>query len=234
MPRLSSSLGKPQRKISMPKKKSPKFPKTKELVRIAVNDGMTQIQIANLCRTQQGQVSKWKTGTALATRQQLEPLLELYGEKLRRTSFKLYQTEYLPPQPAQFARVEGKLILREKFRGIAGSKSLSAVRISVHDQKKDGFIVAVEVTSADYPNPSNRNWDRPLITDRHAEWFLFNGIDGIKRHALESLVAWSMAFGHSGNSAKFPGLRQLPFLLREALLNHGFELKDIEDFKVPV
>ena len=178
----------------MPKKKSPKFPKTKELVRIAVNDGMTQIEIANLCRTQQSQVSKWKAGAALATRQQLEPLLASYGEKLRRTSFKLYQTQHLPSRPAQFARVEGKLILREKFRGKEDRQLPKALRLSVHDQKTDGLILAIELTNADYPNPSKRNWDRPLITDRHAEWFLNTGFDGIMRHTLESILAWSINF----------------------------------------
>lgn len=215
-------------------KKSDRFPSTKELVRIALNDGMTQIQIAQLCRTQQGQVSKWNSGTALATRQQLKPLLERYGEKLRRTSFKLYQTRHQPSQPAQFARVEGKLILREKFRGTGGANSPTALRISVHDQKKAGFVVVIEVTFAGFPSPSNKSWTGPLITERHAAWFLDGGAKGITKHTLESLMTWSRDLGHNRIFEEFPGLPQLPFLLTEALLNHGFDVKDIEEFKTPV
>ena len=215
-------------------KKSDRFPSTKELVRIALNDGMTQLQIAQLCRTQQGQVSKWKSGIALATRQQLKPLLERYGEKLRRTSFKLYQTRHQPSQPSQFARVEGKLILREKFRGTGDQKSPTALRISVHDQNKAGFVLIIEFTNAGFPDPANKSWNRPMITDRHAAWFLTDGTKGIMKLTLDSLISWSRDWGHSEYSKQFPGLRQLPFLLTEALLNHGFDVKDIEEFKTPV
>ena len=215
-------------------KKSDRFPSTKELVRIALNDGMNQIEIAQLCRTRQGQVSKWKSGNALATRQQLKPLLERYGEKLRRTSFKVYQTRHQPSQPAQFARVEGKLILREKFRGIGDQKSPTALRISIHDQKEAGFVLVIEVTNAGFPDPARKSWTRPMITDRHAAWFLNDGTKGIRRHTLESLVSWSRDWGHGEYCKQFPGLPQLPFLLTEALLNHGFNVKDIEEFKTPV
>lgn len=215
-------------------KKSDRFSSTKELVRIALNDGMTQIEIAQLCRTQQGQVSKWKSGIALATRQQLKPLLERYGEKLRRTSFKLYQTRHQPSQPAQFARVEGKLILREKFRGIGGGNSPTALRISIHDQKKAGFVLVIEVTNAGFPDPAHKSWTRPMVTDRHAAWFLTDGTKGIMNLTLDSLISWSRDWGHSEYSKQFPGLPQLPFLLMEALLNHGFDVKDIEEFKTPV
>ena len=95
-------------------RKSDRFPNTKDLVRIALNDGMTQIEIARRCRSQQSQISKWKSGQLLAERQQLQPLLELYGEKLRRISLKLYQTKHQSEQPARFLRVEGKLVLREQ------------------------------------------------------------------------------------------------------------------------
>ena len=53
-------------------------------------------------------------------------------------------------------------------------------------------------------------------------------------HTLESLVSWSKKCGHDDEFSKqLPGLPQLPFLLTEALLNHGFSVKDIVDFKTP-
>jgi len=73
-----------------------------------------------------------------------------------------------------------------------------------------------------------------MITDRHAAWFLTDGTKGIMKLTLDSLISWSRDWGHSEYSKQFPGLRQLPFLLTEALLNHGFDVKDIEEFKTPV
>lgn len=215
-------------------KKSDMFTNTKDLVRIALNDGMTQIEIANRCRSQQSQVSKWKSGERLATRQQLQPLLERYGERLRRISFKLYQTKHLPDQPAKFVKVEGKLILREKFRGTGEPKFPAALRVSVHDQKSGGFAVVAEVTEARFPYPTKKDWTTPLITDRHAAWFLDNGLVDIAMHDISGLISWSNSAGHGKTSDRFPGLGQLPFLVTEALLNHGFKPESVESFKIPV
>lgn len=215
-----------------------KFPQTKELVRIALNDGMTQSEIARMCRTQQSQVSKWKSGERLATRDQVRELVKLYGDKLRRVPFKLYQTRGNPGEFEQFARVEGKLILREKFLARFDPQenshgNVSALRISVHHQKDEVFVVAVENTCAPVPGPGLRH-QVPTITDRHASWFL-NGTleEAIKERNIDELLNWVNSLGRSKTIEIFPGLFQLPFLVAEALLNHGFKLKGIVEFKVP-
>lgn len=67
-----------------------KFKWTKELVHIALNDGMTQEEIARVCRTQQSVVSSWKNGKNKATEQQLGELLRRYGARLNRTTARVY------------------------------------------------------------------------------------------------------------------------------------------------
>lgn len=67
-----------------------KFKHTRELIKIALDDGMTQEDIARLCRTQQSVVSGWKKGTSKALVQQIEPLLQRYGARLRRTTARVY------------------------------------------------------------------------------------------------------------------------------------------------
>ena len=67
-----------------------KFKWTKELVHIALNDGMTQEEIARVCRTQQSVVSSWKSGKNKATEQQLAELLRRYGARLNRTTARIY------------------------------------------------------------------------------------------------------------------------------------------------
>lgn len=216
------------------KPKKDLFPQTKELIRIALNDGMTQIEIGRICRVGQPQVSKWKSGN-LATRQQMKPLLERYGEKLRRVSFKLYQTRGMPDEPARYVRVEGKLILREKFRQLQRQNGPTALRISVHHQANERFALVIEVTNAPYPEPGRRASVEPLISDRHAAWFLDGPVkDAVKVFEIEKLRNWSRDIGCSGLAQKFPAVSQLPFLITEALMNHGFKLDDIEVVKAPV
>lgn len=104
----------------------------------------------------------------------------------------------------------------------------------MHDQKNEALVLVVEITNAEFPDPSKREWSEPLITDRHAAWFLNDGAAGIMKHDLPSLISWASSCGYGENLRRFPGLRQLPFLLIEALLNHGFKIEPIEDYKISV
>jgi transcriptional regulator with XRE-family HTH domain len=67
-----------------------KYRYTRQLINMALRDGWTQNQIADACRTQQSVVSSWKNGATQAKESQLVKLLEVYGPKLRRKSFKIY------------------------------------------------------------------------------------------------------------------------------------------------
>lgn len=97
------------------KKKKRKFKQTKQLVRLAINDGWNQTEIAKACRTHQSIVSNWYKGIDQGTEQQLKPLLEQYGHKLRRNSFKVYWNIDSETKTKVFHRVEGKVILNQAF-----------------------------------------------------------------------------------------------------------------------
>jgi len=70
--------------------KNGRFKKTRQLVRFAKNDDMTQSEIAKVCGVEQSTVSNWENGKLKATEQQVHPLLELYGHKLGRKASKVY------------------------------------------------------------------------------------------------------------------------------------------------
>lgn len=70
-------------------KKKP-FKQTRQLINLALNDGWTQVEIAEKCRVHQSVVSGWKKGAKEAAESTLMPLLEIYGHKLRRNSFRVY------------------------------------------------------------------------------------------------------------------------------------------------
>ncbi|ACY13253.1 helix-turn-helix domain-containing protein [Haliangium ochraceum] len=89
----------------MSNQKRPKFKYTKELVTIALNDGMTQEEVARHCRVSQSVVSTWKNGRAKATEAQLKTLIERYGQRLNRTSTRLYMVAE-PFSPAKLAETE--------------------------------------------------------------------------------------------------------------------------------
>lgn len=90
-----------------------KFKWTKELVNIALNDGMTQEEISKVCRTQQSVVSSWKNGKNKATEQQLAELLRRYGARLNRTTAKVYLV-YEDPKGTWEATETGRQLLEEQ------------------------------------------------------------------------------------------------------------------------
>lgn len=97
------------------KKNKRKFKQTKQLVRLALNDGWTQNEIKDACGVQQSIVSGWKSGSKQGTEQQLKPLLEIYGHKLRRNSFRVYWNIDPETNSKHFHKVEGKVILSQAF-----------------------------------------------------------------------------------------------------------------------
>lgn len=96
-----------------------KYRYTKQLINMALRDGWTQKDIADACRTQQSVVSSWKNGSALAKESQLQKLMEIYGPKLRRRTFKVYHNLLRDSQGGiriKMIKVEGEVILSFPFR----------------------------------------------------------------------------------------------------------------------
>lgn len=79
--------GKPPRK---------KYKHTRQLVQMALDDGMTQKEIADACRVQQSVVSKWKNGESRGTEEQLAKLIKKYGHRLNRTTSRVYRVMAAP------------------------------------------------------------------------------------------------------------------------------------------
>lgn len=86
---------------------------------MALRDGWTQKQIADTCRTQQSVVSAWKSGASQAKESQLKTLLEIFGPRLVRKTFKIYhnfsedgENNYIP----KMIKVEGEVIFNFPYR----------------------------------------------------------------------------------------------------------------------
>jgi hypothetical protein len=88
------------------KPKKSKFKYTRELVRIAIADGMTQEEIGALCRAQQSIVSGWAKGKSLALEHQVAELKKRYGHRLNRTTSRVYLTLGEAPSPSRWEDTE--------------------------------------------------------------------------------------------------------------------------------
>lgn len=215
-----------------------KFKATKELILLAMNEGMTQAEIARLCRVGQPQVSKWKKGAAKAQEHQLSELLEQFGHLLMRAPFKLYEMAATETSARRYIRVEGKILLKEVFIGTydgpPSNKNPSAVRVTVHDQGAGSFVFLLERTDAAFAPMRGQSPSRGIrITDRHAVWEVCQ----VERQSMADLQVHIDELARSCASAKhwqhnYQGLRRLPFLLREALLNRGYVLEGIVEFNL--
>lgn len=202
------------------------FKLTRQLVRLALNDGWTQKDIAAKCRAHQSIVSAWAKGTKFATEQQLIPLLEIYGHKLRRNTFRVYWALDSVTQEKTFFRVEGKIVFNEVWIELNESsakvtKKIPVLKLIVHHQGADSFRVVLQ----------NRIETKPPIKliASNAEEAIWSAEVSDQRSSAQ-LIHWVDDFA-LGMSKEHPhaGLT-LPFLLRQALMNHGFPVEDVVDY----
>lgn len=208
------------------KKKKRKFAQTKQLVRLAINDGWSQVDIAEKCRTQQSIVSAWNKGSKQGTEQQLKPLLEQYGHKLRRNSFKVYWNIDFKSNTKIFHKVEGKVILNQAFydaRRVRHRlvKKIPQHKITIHYQGNNKFRVVYQSrltfrhSSAELETTvEDAIWDA-MVSEQYELTELLLEIDNYAEHTL----------------AEYPSdAITLPFIMRQSLLNHGFQVDGIVEY----
>jgi hypothetical protein len=209
-----------------PKKNKRKFKQTKQLVRLALNDIWSQSTIADACRTQQSVVSSWSKGTKHATEEQLKPLLEIYGHKLRRNSFRVYWSIDPNTQEKTFSKVEGKIILSQAFNDARRSgtklvKQIPQLKLVVHYQGGNKFrlIFQSRLTFTHSNEEIESMVEDAIWASTISEQFelseLLNIIDNYAEKTL----------------AEYPSdANTLPFIARQSLLNHGFDVDGVVEY----
>jgi len=209
-----------------PKKSKRKFKQTKQLVRLALNDGWTQNEIRVACRTQQSVVSAWSKGTKLGTEETLRPLLGQYGNKLRRNSFRVYWCIDPETKIKTFHKVEGKVVLSQAFYDArrSGTKLVNQIpqlKLVVHHQGANKFRLVYQSrltfqqTNEELESMVDDAVWASAISDRFELSELLNEIDDYAEKTL----------------AKYPSdANTLPFIVRQALLNHGFDIDGVVEY----
>lgn len=208
------------------KKAKRKFKQTKQLVRLAINDGWTQTEIGKACRTNQSVVSNWYKGAVQGTEQQLKPLLEQYGHKLRRNSFKVYWSFDPQTGAKTFYKVEGKVILSQVFHDARRIKhkllkKIPQFKLVIHHQGNNKFRV-VKLNRIVFQN-SNAELES---TVEDAIW----ASTVSEQHELNELLSVIDQYAEKTLTEYPSDAYTLPFILRQSLLNHGFSIDGIVEY----
>lgn len=208
-------------------KKKP-FKLTKELVRLALNDGWTQTEIAGKCRVQQSIVSSWNRGSRKGTEQQLRPLLDSYGHKLRRNTFKVYWSIDAETREKFFYRVEGKVVFSHIFNKALSNtyrkhvKKIPMQKLVVHYQGSDQFLLVSQhriPTTLYNEKYIESNVEEAIWTSN-----VYGSID--LKELIKTIDECAEEFLEC-----FPNdACSLPFIIRQALLNHGFSIDNVVEF----
>lgn len=217
-----------------------KYRYTKQLVNMALRDGWTQKLIADTCRTQQSVVSAWKSGASQAKESQLKKLLEIYGPRLRRKSFKVYHNWYTDDQNIpniRMIKVEGEVILafphrNKKFCTKCHSESppcfcspnakriLPTRKLIVHAMGKGDFCLIQQSR---------------LIKDQYQMQFPETNIfisSVVGHFTVQGLLSnFSFLDKTDDPDEKMNDAEHLmaQMLLRKALLEHGYPVEGIEE-----
>ena len=210
------------------KKKQPNkpFKQTKQLIKLALNDGWTQVDIGKACRVTQPVISSWKKGSALAKEHQIQTLLEQYGHILRRKTFKVYWVIDEDTQKSSYVKVEGKVIFSyflrhvEYYNSGRNKKIKSVMKITIHDQGKGKFRAVLLLPYV------TENKEVLSCIDEDGNWVAI--IE--QQRSSNEVVQWIEDWSKMHESTLPPDAKALPFLIRKALLNHGFPVEDVVDY----
>ena len=197
-------------------------------MRLALNDSWTQAQIADSCRTQQSIVSAWKSGAKKGDEEQLKPLLEIYGPKLRRKSFRLYQSINNEAGSIQYTRVEGAVLISHLIIKEADTyprtKPSPWMKITVHTQGNGEFRL---ITQRRFENQTLRTTVE--CADEQAIWDSLIGEKITYKELLELVDSISSKLKQEQEQEQVHESITLPFLIRKALLNAGYPVEDVVD-----
>lgn len=222
--------------MSEPKPKKPKFKYTRELVKIATADGMTQKQIADVCRVEQSVVSGWLNGKSLAFEHQIARLKERYGNRLNRTTSRVYLTLNDAPSTSKWEdtdRARRLLALREELRRLAEKANARAES----ETEEDGLPRTVRTAARHAETDEESNARKALDEDREQ---LLKEIrpGGLRYISIDELITSDQEDFETARNTQREQLTQVegPIVLRYTFFEHKPErYRDgLERERVPV
>lgn len=213
---------------------------TKRLVKIAIEHGMTQKDIAKKAGLKEKSgslVSRWSTGKALATDRQMAYFIKEFGELLRRKVEHLFYGEI--DNKLEFYKLNGEVIFKHSIRlsKVINRRPLkiAILRIIILKQLNTFHVIyqfrnGLDISSGlrdfsigdlSHCDNEDANWMTYKVRNKLSFEDLIQELD---KHAL-SLMNTDNLLMHS-----FPaGATEIRFTARQALLKQGFKSNDIID-----
>lgn len=154
------------------------------------------------------------------------PLLEIYGHKLRRNTFRVYWELNSTTNAKTYYRVEGRILFSEVLLEHRESSGRSipkkpVVKLIVHHQGIERFRVVVQHRlEADPPSK---------LSVSNAEDAMWSSKVLDQRSCIE-LIAWIDDYAQALSEKHLSVGLALPFLLRQALMNHGFPVDGVVEY----
>lgn len=222
------------------KPRKPKYKYTRELVKIAIADGMSQTEIAALCRTQQSVVHGWAHGKSLAFEHQVIELKKRYAARLNRATSRVY---LVGTSPIKMVAVEGPIVLRYTFvRPKADPRGKAWLRIPigrwvVHRHGRGRFVL-IELSRRQLDDERRNRWfsemARASLSESCEEWV--DCADDAARWTAriddptDASGLMTRCDEHVRDPARMHNPHDemvLPFLVRKMLVEQGLDIPDL-------
>lgn len=231
-------------KMTEQKEKSQKkYRYTKQLIRLAIENGYTNKDIAKKAGfSSEGQVSKWRNGKAQATERQVQFFINEFEHLLKRKMEHLFYSETETPNELAYYKIQGEILLSHTlyYRHNIGKKiqKIGIYRFVIINsdnkfhllfQKRAGLnenagIIKYALSSATFSNNEHANWylketykDLTAQELTHQIHFIFDEFEKIEYLCSDM----EKIMNNDG--------RPLKFIVRQLLLKHGYCSDDIID-----
>lgn len=221
-------------------KSQKKYRYTKQLIRLAIENGYTNKDIAKKAGfSSEGQVSKWRNGKALATERQVQFFINEFGHLLKRKMEHLFYSQTENPYEFIYHKIEGEILLthtlnyrdsRSKPIGKVGVCKFAILNLGsvfhLLEQKKVGL-------DDDGSNVDKLLKNKKISNNEQANWYLVKTHKNLSPQELvDTIDSIVNTFCHSENKLA-RNIRNdalyLKYIIRQFLLKNGYAINDIVD-----
>lgn len=217
-----------------------KYRNTKQLIRLAIENGYTNKDIADKAGfSSEGQVSKWRNGKALATERQVQFFINEFEHLLKRKMEHLFYSESENQHEFTYHKIEGEIVL---------THTLNYRRYNPQPMQKTGLFRIIIVNSGNKfhlikqkkvgLNNDGSNF-RDLLNKKNAHsvqeanWLLVETIKNLEpQQLIDKIDSIESTYRNSEeyiDKLVHHDTIPLKFIVRQLLLKRGYCSNDIID-----
>lgn len=223
-----------------------KYKYTKQLVRMAIEHGMTNKEIAKkagLSDKSVAQVTRWRKGDSLATERQMRFFINEFGNSLKRKMEHLfcYNSEN---GVIEYFKLLGDVVLRyaykEEVRVERRSIKVGLLRFIIIKHEHNYSLLEQYRKGLDLNNPRSSITSSNIHKLGHsssegANWITYDIVKHVSAdHIIKAVDKYAKSFLDGSNLLKKVDLScpsEIMYIVREQMMKNGFIAEDIFDLK---